>query len=64
VSLTLPVSGDGTPDLTIRRGERVLRGVPAKLRKAADIAALSARKTALMQQAARVRSALESAMMT
>src|SRR5262249_37419538 len=42
----------------------VLRGVPAALRNAADIAALRARKTALTQQAARVRSALESAMIT
>jgi len=64
VTLTLSVTDDGTPDLTIRSGERALRSVPAALRKAADVVELRARKTALTQQATRVRAALESAMIT
>jgi len=62
VGLTLSIRDDGTPDLTIRRGQRVLGSVPAALRKDADVAGLRTRKTALTRQAARVRAALESAM--
>jgi HEAT repeat protein len=64
VTLTLSVSADGTPDLEFRRRGRVIRNAPAALRKAEDVVALRARKTALTQQAARVRAALESAMIT
>jgi Family of unknown function (DUF5724)/Domain of unknown function (DUF4132) len=62
VTVALSVTGDGTPDLTVRKGQRVLRAVPAALRQAEDVAGLRARKTALTQQAVRVRAALEAAM--
>ena len=62
VTLTLSVTTDGTPGLTIRRGGRVLGSVSAALRKAEDVAGLRARKTTLTRQAARVRAALETAM--
>jgi len=62
VTLTLSVTTNGTPDLTVRRGNRVLRSVPATLRKDADVSQLWERKTTLAQQAARVRAALEAAM--
>jgi uncharacterized protein DUF5724/uncharacterized protein DUF4132 len=62
VTLTLSVTHDGTPDLIVRRGGRVLHSVPAALRKAPDVAGLRARRTTLARQAARVRAALESAM--
>lgn len=62
VSLTLSVTVDGTPELTVRKAGRALSGVPAALRKAGDVAALRVRKTVLTRQAARVRTALEAAM--
>lgn len=62
VTLTLSVTQDGAPDLTIRRGNRVLRGVPAALRKDPEVARLRERKATLAQQSARVRAALEAAM--
>ena len=62
VTLSLSVTGDGIPDLTVRRGQRVLKAVPAALRQDGDVVALRARQAALTQQAARVREALEAAM--
>jgi hypothetical protein len=62
VALTLSVNAEGTPDLAVRRGSRVLKSVPAVLRKNPDAKALQERKAALVQQAARVRQSLEAAM--
>src|SRR5260370_35763224 len=62
VTLQLSVTGDGVPDLSIRKGQRTLRALPAALRKAEEVAALRARTAALARQAARVREVLESAM--
>jgi Family of unknown function (DUF5724)/Domain of unknown function (DUF4132) len=64
VTLTLSVDADGTPDLAIARDGRALKSVPAALRKDPDVTELRARKTDLAKQAARVRAALEAAMVT
>ncbi len=62
LSVTLSVDGEGTPVITVARGEKKLAAVPAKHRKASAIVELRARKTALTRQAARVRASLEAAM--
>jgi hypothetical protein len=62
VTMVLSVSPDGVPDLSVRRGNRVLRSVPAAIRKAPWVAELRDQAAALRQQAVRVRADLESAM--
>jgi hypothetical protein len=62
VTLTLAVTDEGVPELTVRKGEKVLASVPAAVRKQADVVELRARKTALTRQASRVRASLEAAM--
>jgi Family of unknown function (DUF5724)/Domain of unknown function (DUF4132) len=62
LTVTLSVTPGGTPDLTARRGDTVLRSIPATIRKDPDVAALAARKAALTRQASRVRHDLECAM--
>jgi hypothetical protein len=62
VAVVLSVDGEGTPQLDVRRGEKPLASIPAKVRKAEPIVDVRARKTALTRQATRVRSSLEAAM--
>lgn len=62
VTVTLSVDAEGEPELAVRRAGRTLQSVPGAARKAPAIAALAQRKTALGRQAARVRLALEAAM--
>ena len=62
VAVTLSVSAEGTPQLTVARAGRPLKSVPAALRQDQDIAALQARKADLAKQATRVRASLEAAM--
>ena len=62
VTLTLSVSDEGVPNLSVRRADRTLQSVPAALRKRPEIAELRARKTGLTRQASRVRASLEEAM--
>lgn len=62
VTVTLRVDAAGRPDVAVRRGDRTLKAVPAKLRKNATIKELTGRATELRRQAARVRTALEQAM--
>jgi hypothetical protein len=62
VTLTLSVDDEGTPGLEIQKAGKVLKSVPAALRKHPDITAVQQRKTALVQQASRVRASLEAAM--
>lgn len=62
VELTLSVDPEGVADLTVRRGSRALKSVPATLRKDPDVAAVQDRKKSLVRQAARVRQSLEAAM--
>ena len=62
VTVTLSVTAEGTPEVTVARSGRPLKSVPAALRKDPDIAALQARKADLARQAVRVRASLEAAM--
>jgi uncharacterized protein DUF5724/uncharacterized protein DUF4132 len=62
ITVTLSVTGEGTPELTVRRGDRALRGVPAAVKKDPAVVALTARKTELTKQVSRVRAALQEAM--
>lgn len=62
VTVTLSVTDEGTPGLTVRRGAKTLRSVPAAVRKNRSVAALADRRTALAKQATRVREALQEAM--
>ena len=62
VAVTLSVTAEGTPELTVTRAGRSLKSVPAALRKDPEIAALRARKADLARQATRVRASLEAAM--
>ena len=62
VTVTLSVTAEGTPELSVARAGRPLKSVPATLRKDPDIAALRARKADLAKQASRVRASLEAAM--
>ena len=62
VTVTLLVTPEGDPDLTIERAGKTLQAVPAALRKTPEIVELRSRKTQLKRQAARVRRSLEQAM--
>jgi hypothetical protein len=62
VSLRLSVDPEGVADVVVRRGSRALKAVPSALRRDPDVKALQARKKSLVQQAARVRQSLETAM--
>jgi hypothetical protein len=62
VSVNLRVDADGKPEVAVRHGEQALKSVPAKLRKAPEIKALTARASELRRQGARIRHSLEQAM--
>lgn len=62
VTVTLAVDRDGVAEISVRRGDKTLKAVPAPLRKHPDVKALTDRRTALRRQAGRVRSSLEDAM--
>ncbi len=62
VTVTLAFDGQGQPDLTVRRGDKPLKNLPAAVRKHPKIAALVERKTDLRRQASRLRKSLETAM--
>lgn len=62
IRIELSIDSDGQPELGVRKGERSLKSVPAKLRKDADVVELKGRLKELRRQASRVRGALEEAM--
>ena len=62
VRVALRVDADGKPEVAVRRGEKALKSVPAKLRKVPEIKALHARATELRRQGSRIRASLEQAM--
>jgi hypothetical protein len=62
VTVTLFVTPDGMPEITVKRGDKTLQSLPVSLRKDEEIADLRSRRTALKRQASRVRRSLESAM--
>lgn len=62
VTVTLTINALGEPVLTVQRGERKLKTLPAAVKKDPDIAALVERRRELEQQKSRVRQSLEAAM--
>ena len=62
VTVTLRLDDQAQPELTVQRGNRVLKAVPAKLRKHPLITEITERKTELKRQASRMRASLETAM--
>ena len=62
VTLALTLDADGVPELGVSRDGKELKSVPAKLRSRPEVKALRARVADLRRQGARVRSALEGAM--
>ncbi len=62
VSLTLSLDEQAQPELTIRRGEKVLKSLPQKVRKDRPLVELRERAGHLKKQASRVKQSLEIAM--
>lgn len=62
VSVSLAITTDGNPELTVTKAGKPLKAIPAKLKKQPEIQSLTARKQEITQQAARIRLSLEQAM--
>ena len=62
VTVTLALDSAAQPELTVRREEKVLASIPARLSKHPKIADLVERKADLKRQASRMRASLEAAM--
>jgi hypothetical protein len=62
VSVALAIDADGMPEVTVRRGEKPLKSVPAAARKDAGVKALQARAKELRARRRRIRASLEDAM--
>jgi hypothetical protein len=62
VTVTLAIDADAQPEITVQRGERVLKAIPPAVRKHPKVAALAERKAELKRSASRVRHSLEAAM--
>jgi hypothetical protein len=62
VRLTLALDEFGTPNLSITRGGRALKAVPAAIKRDPDVVALRERQVQLRRDIARARSSLESSM--
>lgn len=61
-SAGLELDETGRPQVTLRRGDRVLKAVPRELRGSGELKALRARATELRRQSSRARASLEQAM--
>lgn len=62
VRIALQIDPFGQPDLKVSRGDKLLRAIPAALKKDPDVAALRARVVELKRQVTRIRRSLEEAM--
>ncbi|MCA9278626.1 MAG: DUF5724 domain-containing protein [Phycisphaerales bacterium] len=62
VSVSLAITADGVPELTILKGDKQLKSVPAKIGKQPKIAELKSRVTLLRRQLSRMRLSLETSM--
>src|SRR5947207_10132767 len=62
MSVTISFDADVKPVLTARRGDKMLKSVPTKVRKHRKVAEMCERRMELKRQASRVRQSLESAM--
>lgn len=63
VSMTLELDDTATPSLTIRRGDKELRNLPAKTKKNAKFTELRERSKHIKRQSSRMRQALEQSML-
>jgi HEAT repeat protein len=62
VEVALSVDLRGQPEISIRRGDKILKSVPAEARKSKEVKALRARATDLRRQVSRMRRSLEGSM--
>jgi hypothetical protein len=62
VTVTLSLNAQAQAELTIQRGDKPLKSIPAPVRKNPKVAALAERKVDLRRQASRMRESLETAM--
>jgi hypothetical protein len=62
VTVTLSLNEQAQAELTVQRGEKTLKSVPAPVRKNPKVAALLDRRADLKRQASRMRQSLEQAM--
>ncbi|MGV0027749.1 DUF5724 domain-containing protein [Phormidesmis priestleyi ANT.L61.2] len=62
VSVSLAITSEGAPEITVTKQGKPLKAIPAKLKKQPEIQALTARKQEITQQASRIRISLEQAM--
>lgn len=62
VHLTLSINDLGEAELSIKRGEKILKNLPPAVKKLEQVAALVERKQTLEQQSRRMRASLENAM--
>lgn len=62
VSMTLALDSDARPEVTVRRGEKVIKSLPTALGKDKTFAELRERAAQLKRQASRVKQSLEAAM--
>jgi Family of unknown function (DUF5724)/Domain of unknown function (DUF4132) len=62
LSVTLSIDAEGSPDLTIHRGDKPLKSIPSAKRNLPLFVALSDRKKALTKQVSRMRRSLEESM--
>ena len=62
VSVSLTISPQGDPEITITKQGQTLKAIPAKLKKHPDIQVLTARKQEITKQASRIRLSLEQSM--
>jgi Family of unknown function (DUF5724)/Domain of unknown function (DUF4132) len=61
-TVKLRISVAGKPEITIEKAGKILKAVPAKIKKSPDIEALLDRKQDIVKQASRMRISLEQAM--
>jgi Family of unknown function (DUF5724)/Domain of unknown function (DUF4132) len=61
-SVSLSITAEGTPEITITKAGKTLKAIPAKLKKDPEIQALTGRKQDIVRQASRMRISLEQAM--
>ncbi|MBE9178027.1 DUF4132 domain-containing protein [Oculatella sp. LEGE 06141] len=62
VSVSLAITAEGEPEVTVTKQGKPLKAIPAKLKKQPEIKALTVRKQDITQQASRIRISLEQAM--
>lgn len=62
VTVTLAITPEAQPEVTVKRGDKPLKNVPSDVRKNKKVAALMERRTDLKRQASRVKQTLEAMM--